>query len=221
MYYLQTDFDLSDAARKFTLSQYRDRFTENFYHGEDTRECSPQRQLMWKNSIVGREINEFLQQYGCNIHWDEIVFFISNTSELFLGNPHIDSKLEENERMFTHQQSSRIKTRFNVRILGNPLDTMTWWEHMQFGDTRLVTHEFKYITGETYFSKNIPGNTMRERWDYLGEPSHTANNYLMPSAFVKTDCAHTVTCSPGPRLILAFGIDKTIQELVDFRANNI
>jgi len=221
MYYLQTDFDLSDAARKFALDQYRDRFTENFYHGEDTLECSPQRQHLWKNSIVGKEINEFLNRYDCDIFWNEIVFFISNTKETFLGNPHIDSKLEENEETFTHNQSSRIKTRFNIRILGNPLDMMTWWGHMQFGDPRLVDHEFKYITGETYFSKNIPGNTMRERWDYLGEPTCVANNYLLPSAFVKTDCTHTVTCSPGPRLILAVAIDKTIQELIDFRANNV
>lgn len=221
MYYLQTNFDLSCAATKFTLAQYRDRFTENFYHGEDTLECSPQRQFMWKNSIVGREVNEFLNRYDCDIHWDLVVFFISNTSELFLGNPHIDSKLEEIMSNFTHQPSSKIKTRFNIRILGNPCDMMTWWGHMQFGDTRLVTHEFKYITGETYFSKNIPGNTMRERWDYLGQPSCTANNYLMPSAFVKTDCAHTVTCSAGPRLILAVGIDKTIDELTDIHSRTV
>ena len=213
MYYLPTNFDLSNAARKFTLEQYRDRFKENFYHGEDTLECSSQRQHMWKNSIVGREINEFLQSYGCDIFWDEILFFISNTKETFLGNPHIDSKLEEVEETFTHNQSSRIKTRFNMRILGNPLDTMTWWKHMHFGDPRLVDHEFKYITGETYFSKNIPGNTMHERWDYLGEPTCVANNYLLPSAFVKTDCAHTVTCSPGPRLILAISLNKTIEEI--------
>jgi hypothetical protein len=78
MYYLPTNFDLSDAARKFTLDQYQGRFIENFYHGEDTLECSPQRQFMWKNSIVGREINEFLQSYGCDIYWDDILFFISN-----------------------------------------------------------------------------------------------------------------------------------------------
>jgi hypothetical protein len=221
MYYLPTNFDLSDAARKFTLDQYRDRFKENFYHGEDTLECSPQRQHMWKNSIVGQEINKFLQQFGCDIYWDLIIFFISNTKETFLGNPHIDSKLEEIEDTFTHKPSSRIKTRFNVRILGNPLDTMTWWGHMSFGDPRLVNHEFKYITGETYFSKNIPGDSMPERWEYLGKPTCVANNYLLPSAFVKTDCAHTVTCSPGPRLILAVAIDKTIQELIDFRANNV
>jgi hypothetical protein len=90
---------------------------------------------------------------------------------------------------------------------------MTWWGHMQFGDPRLVDHEFKYITGETYFSKNIPGDSMPERWDYLGEPTCVANNYLLPSAFVKTDCAHTVTCSPGPRLILAVSLNKTVEEI--------
>jgi hypothetical protein len=222
MYYLPTNFDLSDAARKFTLDQYQGRFKENFYHGEDTLEFSPQRQAMWKTSIVGQEINGFLKQYGCDIHWGDILFFISNTKEPFLGNPHIDSKLEENKDTFTHNPNSRIKTRFNIRILGNPLDNMTWWGHMEFGDPRLITHEFKYITGETYFSKNIPGDSMRERWDYLGEPTCVANNYLLPSAFVKTDCAHTVTCSPEPRLILTISLDKTIEEISNqLQTNNL
>jgi hypothetical protein len=170
---------------------------------------------LWSKGIVGKEINAFLKQYDCEID-DEITFFMSNTTETYIGNPHIDSRFDESMNgtdLYVHNPSTRIDTRFNIMILGNPADEMTWWNHMCFGDERLVDIKFNYIASTSYVAKNIPGNSNKERWEYLGTPSHIAGNILTPSGFIKTDCAHTVTCSPVPRLILTVPLRKTIEDL--------
>ena len=221
MYYISTSFSLSPVAQQFVLSQYANTFSTNFLHGEDTRQYDPNRQYMWANGIVGKEINEFLRKYDCKID-DEITFFMCNTVDTYIGNPHIDARPESelgSVDQYDHSSSTRIPTRFNIIILGNPADKMTWWNHLSFGDERLVPTKFNYISGENYIAKNIPGSSNQERWDYLGTPSHVAGNILTPSGFVKTDCAHTVVCSPVPRLILTVPLHKTIEELFIIHKN--
>ena len=56
--------------------------------------------------------------------------------------------------------------------------------------------------------------TMEERWQCLGTPTEIKSNLLVPSAFVKTDCAHTVSVSAGPRLIVTVAIDKPLHEII-------
>ena len=166
-------------------------------------------QTEWYYSIVGHELNTYLKQYKCDTSYYGITTFISNTTETYLGNPHVDTRFD------IHHNPSTIKSRLNVLILGNPLDNMFWWDTMRYGDEQMVDSSYVDINGIEYVSKSVPGNTMRERWDYLGEPTMTANNILMPSAFVKTDCVHTVTCSAGPRLIVTVALNKSIKELAD------
>ena len=86
---------------------------------------------------------------------------------------------------------------------------------MRYGDERMVDSSYVDLNGIEYISKSVIGNTMKERWNYLGEPTMIASNILTPSAFVKTDCVHTVTCSAGPRLIVTVALNKSIEELAD------
>jgi hypothetical protein len=218
MYYIPTSFDFSPAARKFILDYYaRSKlFSKNFFHGEDMVQETPQKQAIWTRSIAGRELMNFLEPYGCDLSYGGITFFMCNTTEPFLGNPHIDSTPEspsDELHEYMHGSGTVVRSRFSVMILGNPEDPLTWWNHMQFGDERMVAHRFKYIDGREYVAKNIPGDSMEERWRYLGKPSHVASNVFTPSAFIKTDCAHTITCSPVPRLMLTVPLNKSIEEL--------
>jgi hypothetical protein len=220
MYYINTSFDFSPNAKKFILDRFAESklFSKNFGHAEDILQETPLRKQMWVNSIAGQELKTFLKQYNCDLSYGGITFFVCNTTESFLGNPHIDSSPDESVNgIDTYLQGSNtiIKARFSVMLLGNPEDPLTWWNDMPFGDPRLITHRFKYINGIEYFAKNIPGNSMEERWAYLGEPSHIASNVFTPSAFIKTDCAHTITCSPVPRLMLTVPLNKSIEELAD------
>jgi hypothetical protein len=218
MYYISTSFEFSPTARKFILDYYArsNLFGTNFLHGEDMSQETPLKQTIWVNGIVGQELKSFLAPYGCDLSYRGITFFICNTKESYLGNPHIDSTPDgsiDNVDEYMQGSGTVINSRFSVMILGNPEDPLTWWNNMQFGDERMVAHQFKYINGKEYVAKNIPGNSMEERWAYLGEPTHVASNVFTPSAFIKTDCAHTITCSPVPRLMLTVPLNKSIKEL--------
>jgi len=62
-------------------------------------------------------------------------------------------------------------------------------------------------------SRSVPGATPDIRWTLLGKPDAEIRNLYNPSAFVRTNCAHTVSVSPGPRLIVTVALDKNIQEI--------
>lgn len=209
MYFHQSSFKFSDNATQYILTKYASVFDNNFMHDLDINQYYDNNQFEWYHSIVGYELNTYLKQYKCDTSYYGITTFICNTTDTYLGNPHVDTRIDENGVQTT------IKSRLNVLVLGNPTDNMFWWDTMRYGDERMIDSSYKDLNGVEYISKSVPGNTMRERWDYLGKPTMIANNILTPSAFVKTDCAHTVTCSPGPRLILTVALNKSIEELAD------
>lgn len=209
MYFHQSSFKFSDNATQYILTKYASVFDNNFMHDLDINQYYGNNQTEWHDSIVGHELNTFLKQYKCDTSYYGITTFICNTTDTYLGNPHVDTRFDK------HGVPSIIKSRLNVLVLGNPTDNMFWWGTMIYGDEQMIDSSYKDLNGIEYMSKSVPGNTMRERWDYLGKPTMVANNILTPSAFVKTDCAHTVTCSPGPRLILTVALDKSIEELAD------
>ena len=205
-YFLKTSFVFSENAKDWILSHYEDKFKKNFYHDLDITNF--QSQLEWYKSIAGKELIEFLHSCNCSISYYGINSFISNHTEDYIGNPHVDTK-------FANSRSYRIQTRFNVMVLGNPADEMVWWKDIEYGDQRLIDHRFRTLSGTEYISKAIPGNTVEERWEYMGEPTLRASNLLTPAAFVRTDCVHTVSVSPGPRLIVTVAIDKPIKKITD------
>ena len=209
MYFRQLSFNFSYVATQYILTKYDNMFNNNFMHDLDINQYYGNNQTEWYDSIVGHELNTYLKQYKCDTSYYGITAFVSNTTETYLGNPHVDMRFDKNGT------PSIIKSRLNVLILGNPADNMFWWDTMRYGDNRMVDSPYKDLNGAGYISKSVPGKTMYERWDYLSRPTMIANNILTPSAFVKTDCAHTVTCSPGPRLILTVALDKSIEELAD------
>jgi hypothetical protein len=178
-------------------------------HDLDINQYYGNNQTEWHDSIVGHELNTYLKQYKCDTSYYGITTFICNTTDTYLGNPHVDTRIDEDG------VQTIIKSRLNVLVLGNPTDNMFWWDTMRYGDEQMIDSSYKDLNDIEYISKSVPGNTMHERWDYLGKPTMIANNILTPSAFVKTDCAHTVTCSPGPRLILTVALNKSIEELAD------
>lgn len=203
-YFLKTHFAFSENARDWILSYYTDKFKNTFYHDLDVTNF--QSQVDWHKSIAGKELIQFLSLYKCNTEYYGINSFISNHNKSYIGNPHIDTK-------FANGLPYRIQTRFNILVLGNPLDEMVWWDDMIYGDDRMVDLSFKTLTGKEYISKGVPGNTVEERWAFMGEPTLRESNLLTSGAFVRTDCAHTVLVSKGPRLIVTVAIDKPIKEL--------
>ena len=209
MYFCQSSFKFSDNATHYILNKYTNVFNNNFMHDLDINQYIGNNQAEWYHSIIGHELNTYLKQFNCDTSYYGITTFISNTTDTYLGNPHVDTRFDK------HGNPSTIKSRLNVLLLGNPTDNMFWWDTMRYGDDRMVDLSYNDLNGVGYISKSVPGNTMRERWDYLGEPTMIANNILIPSAFVKTNCVHTVTCSEGPRLILTVALSKSIEELAD------
>ena len=207
-FYYKTDFDFSNTAKSWILNRYEERFDDAFFHDLDITQYNSNSQSEWRESLPGQELKEFLSKFNCDINYYGIGVFISNTEQVVRGNPHIDAK-------FSQGTIHRIKSRFNVMILGNLADPMVWWDHMEWGDNRLQDYPFTSITGVKYNSKGIPGNNPDERWNYLGQPTERAIDLLTPSAFVKTDCAHTVYTSSQPRLIVTVALDKTLEEIVN------
>jgi len=207
VFYHKLDFDLSPTAKQWVLDRYKDRFNEAFYHDLDVSQLvSAENRQAWDQSPAGAEIKEFLSQFGCDTKFYSIVPFISNTKEFYVGNPHIDLRYD----------NTSIKSRLNIMVLGNPEDEMVWWDWLCYGDERLVEEEYENITGETRTWKNVPGNTKDDRLAFLGEPTVRVKNVLTPSAFVKTNCAHTVNISPVPRLIVSVALSKSIEEVLDY-----
>jgi len=203
-FFHKTNFDFSTKAKNWILARYQDKFNRKFYHDLDITQYDSQ--VEWHNSLAGKELIEFLSKYNCDTNYYGISAFISNMPYDIKSNPHIDTK-------FKQGNSYRIKTRFNVMVLGNPQDPMVWWDHIEYGNSKLIESKFHSITGQEYCSKSIPGNDPISRWDYLGTPTIQTSNLLTPSAFVKTDCAHAVILSSVPRLIVTVALDKTLSEI--------
>jgi len=220
-FYHSLDFDLSPAAKEWVLKKYENKFKEQFYHHDDTSEFfSQQAQHDWHTSPVGVEIIDFLKQYGCDTSLAGITTFICNREEYYPGNPHIDilCKSLKNKVLGTTETTEKvIKTRLNIMVLGDPEDEMVWWEKFHYGNPLLADVDYLDLsTGLPFTCRNVPGETKADRLKFVGEPSHIARNILVPSAFVKVDCTHTVNCSPVPRLIVTVPLDKTIEELLSF-----
>lgn len=208
MFYHSTNFDFSPAAKQWIMARYAHRFADEFYHDLDPDQFLAASQWQWHIGPAGKELLAFLSGYGLDSSYYGISAFISNVSEWFSGNPHIDVKYD------VHMHEYPIQSRFNVLVQGNSADQMHWWDHMSWGDSRLSRSQFTDLSGNAYTSISIPGNNVDARWQYLGEPTISQKHVLSPSAFVKTNCVHTVNVSPGPRLIVTVALDKTIEEII-------
>jgi hypothetical protein len=205
-FYHSLTFNFSVEARDWILDRYAGRFEGNIGHNTDLTQYTPQAQKEWQNSIVFHELNDYLSQYGVDTNYNGINVFLCT-----LGNPdpHIDTKSDINGRVY------RIKTRFNTMILGNPSDPIAWWGSFTYDDPRIEETKFIGPDGREYINKSVPGGDTQGRYEFLGAPDHVARDIYTPSAFVRTDCAHTVHFNPGPRLIVTVALNKTIEELLD------
>jgi hypothetical protein len=208
MFYHSTDFDFSSTAKQWILARYAYRFADHFYHDLDANQFSYKSQQQWTNSAAGKELLAFLAGYNLDSSYYGITAFISNASTWFLGNPHIDVKYD------VCMREHPIRSRFNVLVQGNSADKMYWWDHMHWGDSRLSRSQFRDLYNRAYTSISIPGDSVDARWQYLGTSSISQAHVLTPSAFIKTDCVHTVNVSPGPRLIVTVAFDKTIEKII-------
>ena len=204
----KTSFSFSTQAKDWILNRYVGRFDKEFYHNLDSTQGTVQSQLEWRNSLAGKELIQFLATYNCNVSHFGISAHISNQATSAMCNPHID--------FITTQQGTRnlISSRFNVLILGNPLDTMHWWpditdDHPELSDISRKNNQ----TGFEYKTKVVPGDTIQDRIDFLGTAPIIEANVSLPSAFVKTDCVHSINLSPGPRLLITVAFNKSVDEI--------
>jgi len=201
MFYYQTDFNFSPVAKQYIKNIYKHKFNQNYYHDLDSD------RLIDPISLPGREIVKFLSKYNLNIKYQGITAFTSNSDIWFEGNPHVDI-------IRINGKQVPIRTRFNIMIEGNIDDTMYWWKDISWGSDQLIQNQFTLKSGITYNSYSIPGDSPKERWDYMGDPSDKKDKLLTPSAFVRTDCTHTVNVSPGPRLIVTVAFAETFDDIV-------
>jgi hypothetical protein len=197
-------------ARNWVLDRYAGRLEGNIGHDTDLTQYTPSAQAEWSNSIVGKELNAFLSQYGCNTEFGGINVFMCT-----LGNPdpHIDTKSDIETGIVY-----RIKSRLNVMVMGNPHDPLIWWSNFTYDDPRITETKFQAPDGREYTNKSVPGGDTQGRYAFLGAPDHVARNVYTPSAFVRTDCAHTVHFIPGPRLIVTVALDKSIEDLLNYKS---
>ena len=200
MFYSQTEFDFTEKTKNLIIKKFAHFFTENFEHDAEYKTL----QFISEITPIGKELHTFLSKFKLNFNYSGINAFISNTSIYTLTNPHVDV-LHKNMSFLP------IKSRFNVMILGNKNDPMLWWDDFKFGNPNHVKSTFNYF-GKKYESLGIPGDTIKERLDYLGRPSCIKSNLLSPSSFVNTYIAHALEISPVPRLIISVPIDKNIEE---------
>jgi hypothetical protein len=202
MFYYKTDFEFTQRSINLITNLFSSRWSSNFSHDAEYNSMGV---FEYGISPVNRELKLFLSKFNLNLNYAGINVFLSNLTEKTKTNPHIDV-------LHKTQNLLPIKSRFNVMILGNPNDPMFWWDKIKFGDPDHVEHTFTY-SGHSYKSLGIPGDTVAERWQYLGHPSEIKQNLLTPSAFVNTNYAHSLELSPGPRLILSVPLDINIEDI--------
>lgn len=190
---LETDFELSTKAINWVKQSHHIFFeTRTCYHDL----LNVINTDIFEQSIVGKEVRLFLKKYNLDTKFTGINTFVSNHREYYIGNPHIDFLNVKNE-------IKQVPYRFNIMVLGNYTDKLFYWNN--FDQSKLVDHTFYNLYNKTFLSKAVPGNNPAERWKYLGPPTDIVNNYLIRPSFLRTDLAHTVEVSPGPRLIITVG----------------
>jgi len=207
-FFHRTSFDFSQQAKDWILDRYTGRFSKEFYHNLDSTQGTAYSQLEWRNSPAGKELMQFLATYNCEVSHSGISAHISNQATGAMCNPHID--------FVTNRQGIRnlISTRFNVLVLGNPMDTMHWWPDLTDDHPTLLDYSRQNNqTGFKYKTKVVPGDTIQNRIDFLGTAPIIEANVSSPSAFVKTDCVHSINLSPGPRLLITVAFNKSVDEI--------
>jgi hypothetical protein len=206
MLYQRANFNFSTSAINWIVNRYREKFDQNFNHDLDAEQYTDAAQAQWLSSPAGAELVDFLSTYNLDTSYYGISAFISNCADTFIGNPHVDARFD------LRGNPSEIKSRFNVLVQGNSTDQMVWWPSCTYWDTRLEPKVFQ-LNGQTFKHKSVPGNDPESRWAWLGDPEHIENDLLRPSAFVRTNCVHTVTVSAGPRIIVTVALNKTLDEI--------
>lgn len=207
MLFHKTTFDFSSEAKAWAIAYYENLFKENFNHNLEGGQLN--RQDAWRASPVGQELLNYLSQYNCDTSSLLISAHLCNSKESGYGKPHVDI-INPNNKM------TIVNTRFNVMILGNPSDPMVWWTDMPYNDSRMVeSTQFNGRTGKPFKTITMPGETTKEKLNYLGKADVYEPNLLTPSAFVRTDIVHTIFHSAGPRLVITVGFDKSIDELIN------
>lgn len=200
MFYKKSSFNFTDKSQFYIKNIFKDLFISNFCH--DLRDIVPDGFLI---TPPGKELVKYFFTLGLLKNIKKIQVFVSNLDTWYIGNPHVD---------LTHDNiPSLIKSRFNILVLGNPADQMHWWKEINSID-QLKLQEYTYFNGGKYFSYGIPGDTIDQRWTYLGPPTCSIADLLTTSAFVKTNCVHTVNVSPGPRLVITAILDIDLEDII-------
>lgn len=199
--YKQTDFDLSDRSKDLVRKIFKFKWHTEFDHRMEV----PQENI-WKFTGVKNELDDFFVTKKLTIEYKRITVFLSNLQKPYNTNPHIDLIHEENN-IFP------VKTRFNILCQGNTDDSMFWWENCKWGDQRIIKRSFTTYNGISYRTFGVIGDSVEDRYKILGQPSFIKNKLLTSGSFIKTDIAHAINISPGPRLIVSIEIDKSIEEI--------
>lgn len=205
-----TNFKLSEEATAWVIDKFQHRFTKNFNHNLDLALTQQQ----WRNGPVGKELLNFLSQYNCDTSTLIIGAQIANNKNDTMMRPHIDSyrELDADDNDFLELKN----TRFNVFVLGTPEDEIYWWSTINHDDSRLIEKKtISPISQRTFKTMWVPGNTNREQIDYLGPHDYSASYATIPSAFLRTDCIHTLKLSKGPRLLVSVAFDKPLAEIIN------
>lgn len=194
-----SDFDFGPTARSRILELGKGLFDQQLSHDLIVYNYYPRLAL----TAVGQELRKYLKGHGCSI--TRVQMFASNVDHTVDINPHVD--VDHRPQGFYE-----IPTRFNVMLLGSSSDPYSWWTDWRFNDPRLTVQEFGSDQSR-YKSLAVPGHDPEQRLAHLGPTTVTADSVLTPSAWVRTNCVHSVRVSAGPRLVLSVIIDRDLDSI--------
>lgn len=199
MYY-KTVFRLTEDAKNEILNYYKGIWSNNFEH---RLEFLPHQ---WLSSLPGIEISKFLSTFKLSPYYTGINVFLSNTTQNTYTNPHVD--------ILHKSKLLPILTRFNTKCQGDD-DIMYWWNDCKWGSDKLIKKNFTSYSGVNCESLAIPGESITDRYKFLGNPTLSISNVLTPSAFVNTEFAHSLYIPKGPRIVLSVGFNQTFHNILD------
>lgn len=205
--FFKLNYKLSNIAVQEILENYKDAWIEHFPHRLESLPNT------WFLRQVGKEVIDFLKSLDLHPYYTGLNVFISNYETDTVTNPHVDTLHKYNKLL-------PIKSRLNILCLGDS-GKMLWWNHIRWGDRKLVLKEFTTYKNLLYQSFAIPGDSILDRLEYLKSPSVEEDKILAQSTFVSTEYAHSLKLQKGPRLVLSVGFDIELDQILKRLSKNV
>jgi hypothetical protein len=160
----------------------------------------PEHQQLLQSS-AWHELTKFLQTYNINDPYPQLFIYkkLSRPREIVLGNPHIDTTGKGGTAV-------DVPTRFNILMQGDENTEMVWWNYDRHSSV-VAQSSFVRPDGQSVGRLQAAGETLKEKWDSIGDPIAQSNSLVKQqqfASFVRTDKLHALNWTgANSRLILS------------------